>query len=113
MERSKAGLRELVTSTVLRMIARKYHKGKNETELTEKEVREGLMKLGGMEERAMDEEDFQREIRKILRMDRRKTVRDRIFKLEQDLTTFVIERHLDGGAAVSYTHLTLPTTSRV
>ena len=54
-ERSAANVRELVTSTVLDVIALKYYPTKIGTELTEAEARAGLEKMGGLDQVEMDE----------------------------------------------------------
>lgn len=51
--------------------------------------------MGGAVERNEDEEVFGRKIRKVLRIDERKSVKDRILELEHKLDTYVIEHYLD------------------
>lgn len=59
---------------------------------TEGEVIDWLFKLGGMEERRMDEEVFETGSRKLLRTDRTSNIKDRIFAMKQILGTYIIEQ---------------------
>ena len=57
---------ELVNSTTLNVIALKYYPGKQGHELTEQEVKEGLLMLGDLETMEIDEETFEREVRRVV-----------------------------------------------
>ena len=99
-QRSAANVRELVTSTVLNVIAMKYYPTKIGTELTEAEARAGLEQIGRLDQVELDEVTFEREVKRITRMDGSKVVTDRILAIEMNLIKFAKDRRLEGVAVI-------------
>ena len=96
--RSIASIRELVTSALWSVLARKYYQTKAGKDLKEDEVREGSEKLGGLDNEDLDEATFEREIVRITKMEGHKGVMDRILALEQKIEKYVEDRNLEGVA---------------
>lgn len=62
LERSVASTRELITEIGMGMMAKKFYPTKTSLHFTETEVKDELLKLGGIEERCMDKNAFATEI---------------------------------------------------
>ena len=99
-ERSIASVRELISSTVISLIAHKYFPGKAGPRLSENELQQGIRKLAGLDDQAVDAEQFEKEVFSLMKMDGAGKVRDRILALEHKLIAYTEERRLEGEAVV-------------
>ena len=77
--------RELVDSATQRMVADEFYDGKPWVDLSEEELMQGLKRFAGVDVQQTSDEDFNRQIFRVLKMDASVPVDSRVFMQKRAL----------------------------